>query len=145
MFRYCGLGEQDLDRAVAWQQPWTEEAVMHYLNMQGYQVPLQMEDCLLEEDALAIAAQDAAVKYGGQLSKEALARNPPVVPGAHSPRKHAPANAHEMLWLRLCACRTFGGGGSHACVMGCVVSICVCAPVHMQRNTTPVVSSNWMH
>ena len=79
--RYGGLGDGDLDRALAWQQPWTEEAVVHYLNMQGYQVPLNMQDSLLEEDAAAISAQDAAVKYGGQLSKDALLRNPPIIPG----------------------------------------------------------------
>ena len=62
-------------------QSWTEEAGVHYLNMQGYHVPLNMQDSILEEDAAAIAAQDAAVKYGGQLSKDALARNPPIISG----------------------------------------------------------------
>lgn len=79
--RFGGLGQDNLERSPAWQQPWTEEAVLHYLNMQGYHVPLKMEDSLLEEDANALAQQDAAVKYGGILSKEALARNPPYIPG----------------------------------------------------------------
>ena len=66
-----------------WQQPWTEEAVLHYLNMQGCHVALKVEDSLLEEDASALAQQDAAVKYGGLLSKDALNRYPPYVPGLY--------------------------------------------------------------
>ena len=42
--RYGALGEEDLQRAQAWQQPWTEEAVLHYLNMLGHNVPLKLED-----------------------------------------------------------------------------------------------------
>ena len=42
--RYGALGEEDLERAQAWQQPWTEEAVLHYLNMLGHNVPLKLED-----------------------------------------------------------------------------------------------------
>lgn len=73
-----------MERAPGWQQPWTEEAVLHYLNMQGYHVALRVEDSLLEEDASALAQQDAAVKYGGLLSKDALNRYPPYLPGLFS-------------------------------------------------------------
>jgi len=92
--RYTGLGSEDLERAPAWQGGWTEEAVLHYLNMLGYEVPLKMEDSLLQEDAIAIAAQDAAVKFGGQLSKEAMARIPPVMPGL--------CPAHFVLQDQIC-------------------------------------------
>ena len=55
--------------------------MLHYLNMQGYHVPLKLEDSLLEEDALALLQQDVAVKHGGLLSREAIARYPPQIPG----------------------------------------------------------------
>jgi hypothetical protein len=31
---YGALGTADLERGAAWQAPWTEEAALHYLNMQ---------------------------------------------------------------------------------------------------------------
>ncbi len=68
--------------------------------MQGYHVPLDMQDSILEEDAAAIAAQDAAVKYGGQLSKDAFARNQPINPGL----LHGPVRSHAALhsWPSAC-------------------------------------------
>ena len=93
--RYGAVGGgADLERATGWHESWTEEAVVHYLNLNGFDVPLRMEDSLLEEDRAALAAQDAAVKYGGVLSKEALVRNPPVLPGRLPYPMHTEMHTH---------------------------------------------------
>lgn len=51
-----------------WQQPWTEEAVLHYLSSNGYDVDLDMEDVLLEDDAISFAANAAMAAYGGSVA-----------------------------------------------------------------------------
>jgi len=65
--RYALFRSADLRRVNVWQQPWTEEAVLHYLNSQGYDVPLNIEDAILEEDLLAVISQDPGKSSSGDL------------------------------------------------------------------------------
>lgn len=47
--QFSQFGPEEVLRAQLWQQPWTEEAVLHYLDMQGHAVNLNVENTLAEE------------------------------------------------------------------------------------------------